>query len=309
MKRLFSIVPLMAAMVLLTACGSPISKNEELPASSEETSISIQETQGGQKEEPESQPMYKYEVSELPAVRDGKQIYGLVYVPQAAGEKMPTVIYSHPYGATLEFGEDYAEALAERGYVVYCFDFCGGSYSSKSDGSNLEMSLFTEQSDLEAVISMLKEQPYVDGNELFLLGASQGGAVSAITAAADKDSVRGLILLYPAFVINDNAKYMFQSVDNIPETYQQLGMEVGKVYFEGLIDYDIYQESAGYDKDVLIMHGDADSLVPISFSEKAAETYPSARLEVIPGAGHGFHGDTLRQSIALILDYLEEHTG
>ena len=57
------------------------------------------------------------------------------------------------------------------------------------------------------------------------------------------------------------------------------------------------------------MHGDADSLVPISFSEKAAETYPSARLEVIPGAGHGFHGDALRQSIALILDYLEEHTG
>ena len=39
-----------------------------------------------------------------------------------------------------------------EGYLVYCFDFRGGSDSSRSKGSNLEMSVFTEQSDLEAVI-------------------------------------------------------------------------------------------------------------------------------------------------------------
>lgn len=45
-------------------------------------------------------------------------------------------------------GDQYAQALAAQGYLVYCFDFRGGSESSRSEGSNLEMSVFTEQSDL-----------------------------------------------------------------------------------------------------------------------------------------------------------------
>ena len=45
---------------------------------------------------------------------------------------------------------DYAKALAKKGYAVYCFDFCGGSPGSRSSGSTLEMSIFTEQKDLAA---------------------------------------------------------------------------------------------------------------------------------------------------------------
>ena len=46
------------------------------------------------------------------------------------------------------------------------------------------MSLFTEQADLEAVISMMQRLDYVDNENLFLMGTSQGGAVSAVTGAA-----------------------------------------------------------------------------------------------------------------------------
>lgn len=175
-----------------------------------------------------TEPAYEYETKELYAERDGKQIYGVIYVPKGAGEQMPAVIFSHGFAGNYQVGTQYAQELAAHGYVVYCFDFCGGSPGSRSDGSTLEMSIFTEQADLEAVIAMMQGLDYVDSDNLFLMGTSQGGAVSAITGAAHKKEIRGMVLLYPAFVMTDHANEMYQSVDEIPETSYFLWMEVGR---------------------------------------------------------------------------------
>lgn len=231
----------------------------------------------------------------------------MIYIPQGTEEKMPAVIFSHGFGGNHSVGTQYAEALAEQGYVVYCFDFCGGSSGCRSDGSTLEMSVFTEQADLEAVIAMMQGLEYVDSENLFLMGTSQGGAVSAITGAAHKEEIRGMVLLYPAFLLAERANELFQSVEEIPDTYFFLWMEVGRAYFEPLIGYDIYEEIAAYDRDVLMIHGDADSIVPLTYSERALEVYPSSELKVISGGGHGFYGEDARQAIEYMLEYLEAH--
>lgn len=256
---------------------------------------------------PSSDVIYEYTTRELFAQRDENQIYGVIYIPQNAQEKMPAVIFSHGFGGTHASATQYAQALAENGYVVYCFDFCGGSPDSQSDGSTLEMSLFTEQADLEAVISMVQELDYVDSENLFLIGSSQGGAVSAITGAANTEKIRAMVLLYPAFVMVDNANELFSSADEIPDTYFFMWMNVGRAYFEPLLDYDIYSEIAAYDRDVLLIHSDADSIVPISYSERALEVYPSAKLHVISGGGHGFYGDDARQATDCILEFFAAH--
>lgn len=250
---------------------------------------------------------YEYETQELYAKRDENRIYGVVYVPQDAGEKMPAVIFSHGFGGNYQVGTQYAEAFAAKGYVVYCFDFCGGSPGSRSDGSTLEMSIFTEQADLEAVIGMVQELSYVDNDNIFLMGTSMGGAVSAITAAAHEDEIQGAILLYPAFVLVDNTNEQFESVEDIPDTYHLMWMTVGHVFAEDLLDYDIYEAISAYKKDVLLIHGDADGIVPLSYSEKAVEAYDSARLEVLPGAGHGFYGSDAEQAVDWMQEYLEAH--
>ena len=169
------------------------------------------------------------------------------------------------------------------------------------------MSLFTEQADLEAVIKMLQELDYVDSSNLFLLGTSQGGAVSALTGAKNPDEIKGIVLLYPAFVLVDNANELFHSTAEIPDTYYFMWMNVGRTYFEPLLDYDIYADIKGYTKDVLILHGDADGIVPLSYSEKAVQVYSSAQLKILPGAGHGFYGDDAKQAIGYITEYLNTH--
>lgn len=250
---------------------------------------------------------YPYTTQELYAERDGNRIYGMLYRPQDAGENLPAAIFSHGFGGTYRVGVPYAQALAEKGYAVYCFDFCGGSYSSQSDGSPLDMSLRTEQADLEAVIRMVQELDFIDADNLFLMGTSQGGAVSAVTAAYHPDEIRGLILLYPAFIMAERANELFQSEEEIPDTYYFMWMEVGHEYFASLLRYDIYADIAGYDRDVLLLHGDADTIVPLSASERALESFPSALLEVLPGAGHGFSGEDESTAIRLIEDYLQSH--
>lgn len=271
----------------------------------EETEIaSVLETENMQVSEALT---YEYETQELYAQRDGNQIYGLLYIPQGAGEKMPAVIFSHGFGGNYQVGAQYAKALAQKGYVVYCFDFCGGSPGSRSDGSTLEMSVFTEQADLEAVIRMMQEQAFVDWDNIFLMGTSMGGAVSAITAAAHEEEIQGAILLYPAFIMVDDAKERFESAEDIPDSFYHMWMTVGRVFAEDLLDYDIYGAISAYKKDVLLIHGDADGIVPLTYSEKAVEAYDSARLEVLPGAGHGFSGEDARQATDWILEYLNTH--
>lgn len=249
---------------------------------------------------------YEVETKEIYTQNNGQNIYGIAYVPKNVENKVPTVIISHGYGGTSDTNAIYARSLASHGIAAYCFDFRGGSPSSRSDGKTTDMTVFTEVSDLNAVIDMVKGLDFTDTNNLFLLGTSQGGLVSALTAAKRADDIQGLMLFYPALCISDDAKSRYPSIDSIPETTYFMGMNVGREYYTSIYDYDIYENIAGYTDDVLIVHGDRDSVVPLSYSERAATVYNSADLKVLSGAGHGFYGQNAQSATDYILEYIKK---
>lgn len=246
-----------------------------------------------------------FETRELSVALGSQRIYGLLYLPRERQEPLPAVIFSHGFGGSHDVGAPYARALAGMGYAVYCFDFRGGSPGSMSDGSVLDMSIMTEADDLTAVLSEIRSLPEIDEDEVFLMGTSQGGVVSAIVAARRQEEVRGLILLYPAFVLVDTAQQLYKTADDIPEISFHLWMTVGRAYFEPLLNYDVYADVAAYTEDVLILHGDADEIVPLAYSERALDVYPSAQLMVIEGAGHGFYGENEALALQAIAGYLD----
>lgn len=250
---------------------------------------------------------YTVRTLELPSERDGMNIYGILYLPEGRAGKLPTIVFSHGLAGTNASVSAYARALATQGYACYCFDFCGGAPSNRSDGSTTEMSIFTEQADLEAVMKNLLKQEQVDADNLFLMGTSQGGMVSAMTAAAHPEKVEGLVLLYPAFCIPENMVALFPSFADVPEAYYFRWLNLGRPYFEHLYGYDPYSVIGNYTGDVLIMHGDRDGIVPISYSQRAVEAYPSASLETFNGAGHGFYGSDFAGAVELMIKYVEEH--
>lgn len=247
---------------------------------------------------------YSFRTDTVYCQREGLNIFGVAYIPEGDNEKYPLVIYAHGIGSNHTAGEPYAEAFAKKGYVVYTFDFCGSSPRSKSDGKTDEMTIFTEQKDLTAIIAQLKQQPYVDAERTYLLGISLGGLVSSITAAADPDAVRNLALVYPALCAPDDARKIYDADGNrLDPNARMMG---GEHYNKAMLSFDPFEHIGAYTKPVFIVHGTADQLVPIAYSERAVTVFPDARLEKIEGAGHGFRGEPLEKAIQLIGAQLDE---
>lgn len=230
---------------------------------------------------------------ELWCQRDSNRIYGLLYYNPAASKIQPAVILSHSSSLTHEAMKGYAAAIAKTGYVTYCFDFCGSSDKSKSDGSTDDMTIFTEVEDLRAVVKTVKSLENVDSSKVYLLGSSQGGLVSALLADECTDEFAGMILFYPAFNIPEMVK-LFSSFGNWGDFGNFGGMmSMDEKYINSIKDYDVWSHIGKFSKPVCIIHGTKDIIVPISNSEKAVGLYPSATLYKIEGANHGFNAANL----------------
>lgn len=232
--------------------------------------------------------------------RDGLTIKGTVFLPKGKTD-CPIAVISHGFMANQMFSQIHAQNLAKMGYAAFCFDFCGGTLVGSSDGDSTDMSVLTEVEDLKAVIEFAKSQSYTDENELVLLGCSQGGFVSAIVAAEMKEEVDALILLYPALCIPDDARsgeMMFAKFDpqNVPETFWCGPMKLGRRYVTDVIEMDPYEIINQYTGNVLIIHGNQDETVDISYALRAVETYSQAgadaELKIIDEGGHMFFRPT-----------------
>ena len=252
---------------------------------------------------------YTYKVKESSFEYDGKKIYGMTVIPEGIDGKIPTVINSHGFNSNYQSSLVASQMLAEMGYASYCFDFCGGSEVSKSDGAMTDMSILTEKDDLNAIIDYVKTLKFVDTDNLFLAGASQGGCVSGLVAAERADEIKGLILLCPAFNIPDlvaMAAMLYPTPEDIPATVTMMGATIGKRYYTDAVNYDIYGKIGKYEKDVLIFHGDQDAVVDISYAKKALEVYKSAKLVVEKGQGHNLYTD-LNTIIPQVSDFIRTH--
>ena len=253
----------------------------------------------------ENPPAYTYRQQETLLDNQGQRIYGIVYIPDTEKTKVPLVICAHGLGGSYCTNMAYAEQLASHGIAAYCFDFRGGG-GTMSDGDTTEMSVMTEVSDLEVILEAAAGWDFVDTEKIVLLGTSQGGIASAIAAARHADEVSGLVLMYPAFLVSDAIHEQFDSLEDVPDTFRFNWITAGRPYAEDMWDYDVYAEIGNYTEKVLLMHGDRDGIVPISYSERAAEVYADVDYFVINGAGHGFSGSAFEEAVGHIFDYLQE---
>ncbi|MGN0734430.1 MAG: alpha/beta hydrolase family protein [Anaerovoracaceae bacterium] len=248
----------------------------------------------------------KYFEKEIWTSREDKKIYGRAYIPEGDGP-FPLIIYLHELLHTHRTGEDYADYFASNGIAVYLFDFCGGSLDSRSDGEMTEMSIMTEACDVEAVYSEAVKWDFVDPDKIILLGSSQGGYAAAIAATRNPEHYAGLIIMYPPLLIKDEVHELFRSKEKVPKTYEVRGWyTAGSAYALDIWDYDIYEEMKKYKKPVLLFHGDRDTTVDVSWSKKAETAFPDAKLFVMEGGGHIFHGEIRRKSIELMMDYIKK---
>lgn len=262
---------------------------------------------------PSSEPgTQHYEISmndfEILNEESGKTLRGTLYVPDGPGRK-PLVIASHELGSDgfRPWWVNYANHWASEGYAVVCFDFSGGGQRSRSDGETTDMSVLTEVSDLEHVLSAAKGWDFVDASRIIIAGGSQGGGVATIVAARHPEEISALLLMYPAFYLAEDLHRRYPDLNNLPESDDRGMITIGKRYILDMYDYDYSADMRACKCPVLIVHGNQDTVVALEGSEQAVKIFPSAKLHVIDGAGHVFMTDGQQAEFLEVSDrFLQE---
>lgn len=248
--------------------------------------------------------------------RDGLKIYVKEFIRAEIREHTrPAIIVSHGFGNNSMEMEKYCESFANEGYAAYCFDFCGGSRTgeSRSEGNSLDMTIDSECMDLITVLNQVKSFAYIDKNRISLLGASQGGLVSAITAARYQEKIENLILLYPAFCIPDDARegrlgganYHIKEVPEIIHCTNE--MKIGRKFHENVVHRNPYQDIVGFTGRVLLIHGKKDDIVNYSYAIKAQASYKEGqcKLHLIENAGHSFNANQSESAMIAMNQFLK----
>ncbi len=222
-----------------------------------------------------------------------------------AAENKQTVIFAHGYGKNRLQSDvpllPLAQVLVRNGINVLMFDFRN---SGESDGEITSVGQF-EVRDLAGAVEFIKQHQELN-QKISLFGFSMGASVALIVGAQEPavsaviaDSPFADLTTYleenlavwtklPAFPFNHTVFAIIPAVT---------GLNAGSVS-------PVKQDFA--DKPVLLIHGEADTDIPIENSELLLKTYRQARMVRIPGAQHvkAFQTDGERY-IKEILNFLE----
>lgn len=240
--------------------------------------------------------MFEYKQTEILIPYKEGDLYGILFTPEANTEKFPCVICSHGIFSSYQMTVPSAEELAKRGFISFCFDFRGCSYSRKSGGDLLSCSVLTEENELRAVIDWIIKQENIDDKQIYLLGQSMGGAVSVLAGAAEQEKVAGMIFMYPALNMKDFISATLSDTNNFPEVVENFlgvsGLDLGKKFFIDALNAPFNESIQDFKKPVIILHGNNDKLVPISYGESLAKNYHNAEFIMVEGGEHGFNLNT-----------------
>jgi dipeptidyl aminopeptidase/acylaminoacyl peptidase len=233
-------------------------------------------------------------------ISEGKKIYGILHLPRNLSP--PCVIASHGLFSSKESEKlvEIGELFSAQGIAVIRYDHQG---CGESEGDLSATTASSRIKDLEAVFELAANHPLI-GDRLGLLGSSMGGFISIFKASADF-RVKALALWATPAHLGD--KRDCQDTENLPPGDPR-GDLLGETFYRDLEQYDARQAIKNVGNG-LILHGEADELVPLS---QAEELYTAARapkhLEVFPGGDHRFTDPQhRRQAIRMSLEWFQKY--
>lgn len=236
---------------------------------------------------------------------EGQVIFGNLGLPYrgACG-----VIMSHGMESSKDGNKWRALAprLYQAGFAYLSFTYRGcGQGEEKSEGEFEDTTLSARIKDYRAAIDFLGTTG-ADVSRLGVVGSSFGGMVAL---AARSSRIKAIVALAtPARLGRREGEQ-----PGVPQDSEYFELASGRRlragFFADIRQYDLCRSVAGIGCPLLVVHGSADEVVPVS---DAHELYQSAsepkRLVIIEGGDHAFNDlRHLEQVMGLTLDWFEQY--
>ncbi len=245
---------------------------------------------------------------------DSARIAGTIYFPSPRRSRLhPVVVICHgiPGSGTPRPPDDPGyEGLAAKftaiGFAVVIFNFRGCGESS----GDFDMIGWTR--DLEAVVDHASNAPYIDSKRIMVVGFSGGGA-AAIYVSAHVNSIYGLAVVgtpatfsifkeAPTKIIDDFRKRGIIRTQGFPKD-----VDAWVKNFEAIEPLRWVSHFRG--QHLLIVHGDADELIPVQQASDLWSAAPAGikELFIIPGGKHRLRLD--QRCIEILETWLRNNVG
>ncbi|MDO4681073.1 MAG: alpha/beta fold hydrolase [Aerococcus sp.] len=236
--------------------------------------------------------------------RDGLNLVGELTTPDSDNYNLVILMHGFTGNKDSDLHLTLANALRENGVASLRFDFNG---HGESDGLMRNMTIDNEIADGKAVLDYVKTLPEV--NDIYLLGHSQGGVVASMLAGYYPADFKKLVLMAPAATLKTDAQ-QGRCIDatfdphNIPNEVVVNGYDIDGFYFRTAQQVPIYEVASHYNGEVLLIHGDSDTVVDPVASKTYHEKYQHSTLEILPGATHSFDVPYLEPAVKKAVDFI-----
>lgn len=235
---------------------------------------------------------------------NGVRLTGVLHLP--AGPAVTGVILCHGMLAHKDGPKHVglASRMAERGHLALRFDFSG---RGESPGDLLGLTFTRQVVECEAALGELRRH---GATTIALAGSSMGGAVAILIATRGEISALATIAaigrtdLLPERVAGEKGVAAWKRRGSL----RFEGVPVGFSLVEDARQIDLLAAAANIRCPWLILHGDADEVIPVSDAHELHEAAGKrALLEIVPGADHLFSQSAQRERLLdRVADFLDE---
>ena len=197
---------------------------------------------------------------------EGMSLAAWLHVPDGTGP-FPAVVRVHGYKSSKDGRTSTAFAACFPDMVFLRFDFHCHGESECRDGVDAARCV----DDLKSAVAYVRSLRIVDQTKIAVIGSSLGG-LAVTLAAAGSDSIAAAVAICPV------------------STFEPF--RVRDIKYQKLLGIDVYHEAEKISVPFLIIHGDKDTIVPVTQSIELGKHLKAGKLHVARGADHSFSQET-----------------
>lgn len=250
---------------------------------------------------------YLKKIEEVEFIDNDTLLRGKFFVPDTK-EKYPLVILATgdgPSGSNGLTWKNIVPMLLKKGIGAFLFDFAG---LGNSDGERRNLTLPIGVSNFSAVINQVRKHVGHNPEKIGLIGASFGGNI-ALLVTSEYPEIKAVGLKSPCSYLPE--AFLSEYGEEEMERWARLGYtdKAGFNYtaVEEALKISTYLHAEKITVPVCIVHGTADSAVPIRQSRDLVRLIKNSELIPIEGADHWYaNGDEWEQMANHLVDFMEK---